>query len=61
MGFTSVFFQLLFVDTFLKSIFSLRNFKNAIYLVKNLGLRPKVKIIFKTKRAHPDYLILSEV
>lgn len=37
--------------------FSLQNFKNAIYLVKNVGLKPTVKIAFKRKRTHPDYLI----
>ncbi len=36
---------------------TIRNFKHMFYLVKTVGLIPTVSTIFKSKRAHPEYLI----
>ena len=36
---------------------TIRNFKHIFYLIKNVGIKPTFKTIFKAKRKHPDNLI----
>ena len=39
-----------------KRFYNIRNFKHVFYLIKNIGSRTTVTTIFKTKRAHPEYI-----
>jgi hypothetical protein len=40
-----------------KRFFNIRNFKNAFFLIRNVGPKTSISTMLKTKREHPDYLI----